>query len=562
MNVMNQCALTFPASTTTNKGTISPLNGVMKAYVVDNFKPQFTVSAFAKLVSIYAGAGVLCAIVIYVIIGGEVRSFFFDHDIHSQLTTEYVMYSTIGLYLITFLLFAALVPESLSRDHKMSYLSPNPCHGIKTALCRNGILLSATMCTFCVTFAQTGVAVLAEELFLSEWSEYDPDSDDDDLFLNLLTITDHQWNRSWTVDDVFNILSDDLVVYALFLLSTGMTLICVPCCIHIFCGKAMVNMVCSLMLMVVSCGMIVAVMMFSEWYIAIVALLCGVLFGFGEIAMVFLNGRISGYVFSRQFGISYGILHGAYSLARGVAPYSFYLLFEISYPDKIGTVELNEAILGNGNAVLIVAVLATLVGVVVALWTRRKMRIYEDDKHDSEWMSMERKRSEAENGKIEMQPVPPGPGPGPGAELGPGTPRQAVGPMNGDSLDLDEAAEGAGSAHGGYDGGYHGPNGHGQPPPPSGDPLYPVPASSIHSAFQESHSDQLYDLSGDPQPYQIQAAFAPQVPARPNLDYQPGSQHGSYIEAKSHSSAPRRPFGGRLPSEPGSSHYGSERDIL
>merc|ERR1712087_577676 len=133
----------------------------------------------------------------------------------------------------------------------------------------------------------------------------------------------------WTLDGALDILSEDLIIFGLFLFSTGMTLLCTPCCIHLFCGKAMANAICSIALMMIAVAMIAAVMMFSEWFIAIVALICGVLFAFGEIAFVFLDGVIVKYVHSRQYGMTYGLLQSARSVARAVAPYTFYVVFDI-----------------------------------------------------------------------------------------------------------------------------------------------------------------------------------------------------------------------------------------
>jgi len=522
-------------------GSITSLNGVMKAYVVDNFSGghcKYTVSAFAKLLSIYAGAGLVCAVIIYTIIGGNARSFFFEDDLQQYVTTEYVMYSAIGLHLLSFLLFAIVVPESLSKAHKLAYITKNPLHGLCEAVCRNGVIFSAALLTFLCGFAQTGIVVLVEDLFLKDWDEYDPDTDSNDLFVNLFTITDHKWGDPWSLEDILEILSEEIIIYGLFLFTLGITLICSPCCIHMFCGRAMVNTLCSIMLMLTACGMMVAVIMLSQWYIAIVALFCGLLFAFGEIAFVFLNGTVIRYMHSRQYGISYGVLHGAYSLSRALAPYTFYLVFTI-FNRSTGPVELSEEVLGDGNTVVFMAVFVGLIAVMITLWTRRKMRLFEEDRLDPRKAQQRRSsRSNLENGQIEMQPVPPAPAAGPGSDYGSGH------GMAGDSLDW---AEG----------------GAGQPPPPNGGILYP-PAN--HRAF-DSHSEQLYEL-GSPalqfvQP--AQPAFAQQSPAasqvsqRPNLDYQPGSQHGSNYGHVGSSSIPQRPFGGRLPSEPGSSYYGSAR---
>ena len=61
-------------------GSISTLNGVMKAYIVDILPKKFLISGFAKLVSIYGGAGIFSSIIIYTIIGNEIRNFFISNN--------------------------------------------------------------------------------------------------------------------------------------------------------------------------------------------------------------------------------------------------------------------------------------------------------------------------------------------------------------------------------------------------------------------------------------------------------------------------------------------------
>ena len=350
-------------------GSISPTTGVMKAFVVDTLPKKFLISGFAKLISIYAGAGILSSILIYSVIGNEGREYFYEDDL-LDFTTQLIMLTTIGLFIITAFMFALIVPETLSVDeYKMKYLKTNPCHGISHSL-SNTVLTCSALFIFFTGFAQMGMLSIIEDIFLIDF-----DTSDYTNRIDLFTATSEQ-DTSISATDIPKAMSGDLAVYAAFLFTMGCTLIIAPCCIRCCCSNAATSMIYAMILMIISFGLTVFILISDEWYAFIVSLFCGLLFAMGQIGMTFLDGFIAKYMNSKQYGINYGLLHSVYSLARAAAPYCFFLLFELFTTRDSSP---NELLLGNAKPVVYVAILLTIIGLLIALFgIKRSVKKYEE----------------------------------------------------------------------------------------------------------------------------------------------------------------------------------------
>eukprot|EP01084_Bolivina_argentea_P036224 67048_1 len=359
-------------------GSIATLTGVMKAYVVDCLPKSFLVSAFAKLIAIYGGAGILSSLAISAIIGGELRDFF-TTQITLEFTTQMIMYITVGLYAFTFLMFVIFVPESLPKDRRAQYANANPCHGIRTAL-SNGVIMSTALFLFFCTYSMFGMISVVRDIFLIDF-------DYQIGHFDLLTVSEYEGlntaQASSPADiDRDAILSDDVVVYGAFMLSLGCTLICARCCVKwCFCGKAITNLICSMLILMISYGIIVYLLLAPDvWWVFIVSLICGIFFAFGEIGFAFLNAVIAKYMNSKQYGIAYGLLHSVYSLAKAAAPYTFFIVFEMLTKPEYTPHELG---FGKAKSVVYVAIILILIGTLIAVCGLKKsMAKYEENRGD------------------------------------------------------------------------------------------------------------------------------------------------------------------------------------
>eukprot|EP00488_Nonionellina_sp_1-RS-2012_P002916 TRINITY_DN5891_c0_g1_i1.p1 TRINITY_DN5891_c0_g1~~TRINITY_DN5891_c0_g1_i1.p1 ORF type:complete len:102 (+),score=8.29 TRINITY_DN5891_c0_g1_i1:315-620(+) len=79
-------------------GSITPLNGIMTAYVVDSLPTKHLISAFIKLISIYGGAGIVSSIFVYIIVGNITKNALFGNE-HFTINMQ-VMVFRCRIYLI------------------------------------------------------------------------------------------------------------------------------------------------------------------------------------------------------------------------------------------------------------------------------------------------------------------------------------------------------------------------------------------------------------------------------------------------------------------------------
>ena len=331
-------------------GSIATLTGVMKSYIVDILPKRFLISGFAKILSIYAGAGILSSMMIYTIIGNDVRNFFYDDDFVT-FTTEIIMGITVGLYMFTVCLVAC-IPESLTQEMRLNYPKFHPCHGIYYVLTNSVIIYTMLFIFFC-TFALYGMMAVIDAIFLIDFTFENYD---------LVSINDTGGSSLSSGNNV-DVLGDDLLVYGAFLFTLGCTLICAPCCIYCCCGKAIANMLCSMILMTISFGMIIFLLFSNEWYTFCIAFICGILFAMGQIGFAFLDGSIAKFINSKQYGIAYGILHSIHSLAKAIAPYTFWILFEYFTKDDLPV----ESVLGKAKSVIYIGCILAIIGISIGL---------------------------------------------------------------------------------------------------------------------------------------------------------------------------------------------------
>eukprot|EP00485_Elphidium_margaritaceum_P017421 CAMPEP_0202728630 /NCGR_PEP_ID=MMETSP1385-20130828/185726_1 /ASSEMBLY_ACC=CAM_ASM_000861 /TAXON_ID=933848 /ORGANISM="Elphidium margaritaceum" /LENGTH=514 /DNA_ID=CAMNT_0049394881 /DNA_START=242 /DNA_END=1786 /DNA_ORIENTATION=+ len=339
--------------------------GIVNAYIADALPLKFAVSGFMKLVSIFGAADILAKAIVFAMLTEEVSSYL---QFAAVSEIRIMMIAIIGLYVCICLLCLCFLPESLPTDMRTKYRQRNACHGI-TYTCTK-LLFYVSCLTFLCRFAQIGITSLTHDLLLMNTST---------IYAGDVAVLYGDVLRNEGQLSITQMLNEEVIIYAVFVLALASTLICAPCYLSCFCcARVLANMLCSMLLMVVSFALLIFILFSTQWYQCIVALVAGSLFGFGEIGFAFLYGAMTKYIKSKQYGIAYGVIATAYNASTAGAPYAFYLLYAFTRDGSIP--EAYMSYFGDAKFVVYMAVFITCLALLCYYPVNSSMHAYVEDR--------------------------------------------------------------------------------------------------------------------------------------------------------------------------------------